>query len=213
MTNPIAYAKTRMGQYNWSDDFIGNVFAEIKPAKGFKFKSVLAGKLAFWGAEGFTPLYYLSATVNNVTGRNNISRIENKAFNWNVENTLTYEKAINDHNFSVLLGQGAYKNNQFYTVTSVTHYDLSTNNWQDASFNDNTVTPDNKIGYGYDYPANTLTSLFARLTYDYKEKYLFSGLMRRDGSSKFGKNNKYGNFPSVSFGWVASKEDFGKLMM
>lgn len=210
MTNPIAYAKTRMGQYSWSDDFIGNVFAEIKPAKGFKFRSVLAGKLAFWGAEGFTPLYYLSATVNNVTGKNNISRIENKALNWNVENTLTYEKAINDHNFTFLLGQGAYKNNQFYTVTSVTHYGLSTNNWQDASFNDGTVTSDNKIGYAYDVAANTLTSLFARVTYDYKEKYLFSGLIRRDGSSKFGKNNKYGNFPSVSFGWVPSKEDFWK---
>ena len=210
MTNPIAYAKTRMGQYNWSDDFIGNVFAEIKPAKGFKFRTVLAGKLAFWGAEGFTPLYYLSATVNNVTGKNNISRIENKALNWNIENTLTYERAINNHNFAFLLGQGAYKNNQFYTVTSVTHYGLSTNNWQDASFNDGTVTSDNKIGYAYDVAANTLTSLFARLTYDYKEKYLFSGLIRRDGSSKFGKNNKYGNFPSVSFGWVPSKEDFWK---
>jgi len=150
MTNPIAYAKTRMGQYNWSDDFIGNVFAEIKPAKGFKFRTVLAGKLAFWGAEGFTPLYYLSATVNNVTGKNNISRIENKALNWNIENTLTYERAINNHNFAFLLGQGAYKNNQFLTGTSVTHYGLSTNNWQDASFNDGTVTSDNKIGYAYD---------------------------------------------------------------
>lgn len=210
MTNPLAYAKTRLGQYNWSDDFIGNAYIEAKPYKGFKLRSTFGGKLAYWGGQGFTPLYYLSATVNNVTGQNNISRIENKAFNWTVENTLTYDKVIGDHTFSVLLGQGAYKNNEFFTVTSVTQYNLSTNNYQDASFNDPTVTQDNKIGYSYDVQANTTTSLFARLNYDYKEKYIFTGLVRRDGSSKFGANNKYGTFPSLSAGWVISKEDFWK---
>lgn len=209
MTNPLAYAKTRLGQYNWSDDFIGNVFAEIKPMKNLKFKTTLGAKLAYWGGQGFTPLYYLSPTVNN-TVLNNMSRVENRAFNWNIENTLTYTRIINDHNFSALLGQGAYKDNQFYKVTGATHFGLSTNLYNEASFNDNTVIQDNKIGYAYDVPAVVKSSLFARLTYDYKEKYLFSGLVRRDGSSQFGPNNKYGNFPSFSVGWVVTKEDFWK---
>jgi len=208
MTNPLAYAKTRLGQYNWSNDLIGNVFAEIKLPKGFKFKTAMGAKLAFWGGEGFTPLYYLSATVNNTT-LNNISRIENKAFNWNVENTLLYENKINNHDFSVLLGQGAYRDNQFFTTTSVTHFGLATNNYQVASFN-SPVTLANQRGYAYDTPAHNLTSLFGRLTYNFKEKYLFTGLVRRDGSSGFGENKKYGIFPSVSMGWVPSKEGFWK---
>jgi len=209
MTNPIAYAKTRGGQYNWSDDFIGNVFAEIKLMKDLKLRSTLGAKLAYWGGQGFTPLFYLSPTVNNTT-LNNLSRIENRAFNWNTENTLTYSKKINDHNFTVLLGQGAYKNNEFFKVTSATHFGLSTNNYYEASFNDGTVTQDNKVGYAYDVPAVITTSLFGRVTYDYKEKYLFSGLIRRDGSSQFGPDNKYGTFPSLSLGWVPSKEEFWK---
>lgn len=209
MTNPIAYAKTRGGQYNWSDDFIGNVFAEVKLMKDLKLRSTFGAKLAYWGGQGFTPLYYLSPTVNNTT-LNNISRVENRAFNWNTENTLTYTKNIKDHNFTVLLGQGAYKNNEFYKMTSATHFGLSTNDSSEASFNDGTVTQDNKIGYAYDYPANVTTSLFGRITYDYKEKYLFSGLIRRDGSSQFGPDNKYGTFPSLSLGWVPSKEEFWK---
>ncbi len=209
MTNPIAYAKTRGGQYNWSDDFIGNVFAEVKLMKNLKLRSTLGAKLAYWGGQGFTPLFYLSPTVNNTT-LNNLSRIENRAFNWNTENTLTYTKNIKDHNFTVLLGQGAYKNNEFFKVTSATHFGLSTNDYSEASFNDGTVTQDNKVGYAYDVPAVITTSLFGRVTYDYKEKYLFSGLIRRDGSSQFGPDNKYGTFPSVSLGWVPTKEEFWK---
>ncbi|MBF6640174.1 TonB-dependent receptor [Flavobacterium sp. J49] len=209
MTNPLAYSKTRRGQYNWSDDFIGNVFAEVKPLKGFKFRTAMGAKLAYWGGQGFTPLFYLSPTVNNTT-LNNISRVENRAFNWNIENTLVYDGVYKDHTFSALLGQGVYKDNQFYKITGATHYGLATNDYSEASFNDETVILDNKIGFGYDVPAKITTSLFARLTYDYKEKYLFTGLLRRDGSSRFGANNKYGNFPSFSVGWVPTKEDFWK---
>ncbi|RKS02703.1 SusC/RagA family TonB-linked outer membrane protein [Flavobacterium sp. UBA7682] len=209
MTNPLAYAKTRQGQYNWSDDFIGNVFAEVKPMKGLKFKTAMGAKLAYWGGQGFTPLYYLSPTVNNTT-LNNISRVENRAFNWNIENTVIYDKVIDNHTFSALLGQGFYKDNEFYKVTSATHFGLSTNSFSEASFNDDTVIQDNKIGYAYDVAPKITSSLFARLTYDYKEKYLFTGLIRRDGSSQFGANNKYGIFPSLSAGWVLTKEDFWK---
>lgn len=209
MTNPLAYAKTRYGQFGWSDDFAGNVYAELQPIKGLKLKTTLGAKLAFWGSQGFTPLYYLSATVNN-TALNNISRTENRALNWNIENTAVYTRSFDQHNFSFLLGQGFYKDNQFYKVTSATHFGLSTNDYSEASFNDNTVLLANKIGYAYDIPSKNTSSLFARLTYDFKEKYLFTGLIRRDGSSRFGPNNKYGNFPSFSVGWVPTKEDFWK---
>lgn len=209
MTNPLAYAKTRLGQYGWSDDFIGNVFVELAPIKNLKIKSTLGSKMSFWGAEGFTPLYYLSATVNN-TVLNRITRVNDRSFSWNIENTATYSRKINDHNFSVMLAQGAYKENQIMTETSVTHAGLSTNDFNYASFNDPTVTSDHKTGYSFNGAAHILTSLFTRVTYDYKEKYLFNGTIRRDGSSRFGANKHYGVFPAFSAGWVISKEDFWK---
>lgn len=209
MTNPLAYTKTVLGNHGWSDDFIGNVNGEVTIAKHFKFKSSLGGKLAFWGAEGFTPKYYLSATVNNLVN-NRLTRRNNRALDWNIENTATYSNQFGSHNLSVLLGQGAYIEGQIWTETSVTHSGLSTNNYQDASFNDGSVTATNKVGYSFDGDIFKLTSLFARVNYDYKEKYLFTGAIRRDGSDRFGGNNKYGIFPAFSMGWVVTKEEFWK---
>jgi TonB-linked SusC/RagA family outer membrane protein len=207
MTNPLAYTQTRLGQYNWSDDFIGNVYAELKPLKGFTFKTILGSKLSNWGSQGFTPLYYLSPTVNNLA-LNNISRTSNHGFDWNIENTLIYNNKIKEHTFSVLVGQGAYKKG-FYSGMGVTHFGLQTNDYAQATFNV-AVTQANQKGYGFDAIGSTISSLFARVTYDYKEKYIFTGIVRRDGSSSFGANHKYGNFPSVSVGWVLTKEDFWK---
>jgi TonB-linked SusC/RagA family outer membrane protein len=208
MSNPLAYVKTRYGQYNWSDDFIGNVFAEVKPIKELKFRTTMGAKLSFWGGQGFTPLYYLSPTVNNL-GLNNNSRVRSNGFDWNVENTVVYDKKVDDHTFSVLLGQGAYRKG-FYTTTSATHFGLPSNDYADATFNPDEILLANRKGESRDYKGNTTSSLFGRLTYNYKEKYLFTGLVRRDGSSNFGPNHKYGNFPSFSAGWVLTKEEFWK---
>lgn len=207
MTNPLAYAKTRYGQYNWSDDFISNVYAEVKPIAGLKFRTTLGSKLSYWGGQGFTPLYYLSPTVNNLA-LNNISRVKSNGFDWNIENTVVYDKKYKEHTFSVLFGQGAYRKG-FYNTTSATHFGLQTNDYAEATFNA-PVTPLNQRGYNQDFIGKTTSSIFGRLTYDYKEKYLFTGLIRRDGSSVFGPNHKYGNFPSFSAGWVLTKEDFWK---
>lgn len=204
MTNPLAYARTRRGNHSWADNFAGNVYAEIEPIKGLKLRSTATGKLAYWGDWNFTPLFYLTNIIQS--DRNSLSRTKNQNFFWSVENTITYDKKIGDHTFNVLLGQGAYvwRGND---GQGTTYYDLPTNDWRDASFNFDVVDA-NRATYAYTDADVKQASYFARLTYDYKEKYLFSGLIRRDGSSRFGRNNKFANFPSVSVGWVASKEDF-----
>ncbi|WP_315822788.1 hypothetical protein [Paraflavitalea speifideaquila] len=58
-----------------------------------------------------------------------------------------------------------------------------------------------------------MSSLYGRVIYSFDDKYLLTGIIRRDGSSKFGPNNKYGYFPSVSVGWIASREDFFQQQM
>jgi|CXWL01.1.fsa_nt_gi TonB-linked SusC/RagA family outer membrane protein len=206
MTNPIAYIQTRLGAYNWSDDIVGNAFLEAAVTKDIKIKSTVGAKLAFWGGLGFTPVYYLSATSR--TSQNSYGKSENKSFNWNVENTITYSKKIEDHNFTLLLGQGAYVEN-IGGGSGLTLFNLPINSYKDASFGFD-IPQTSRTSSAYDFVEHKLSSLFTRLNYNYREKYLFTGILRRDGSSRFGLNNKYGTFPSFSAGWVVNKEDFWK---
>lgn len=204
MTNPLAYMQTRLGNYGWSDDFVGNAFLEFTPIEGLKFKSALGAKLAYWGNESFTPEFYLNAT--NGTSQNNIGRGRDKGFGWNLENTLSYNKILNKHEFTVLLGQGVYIDN-ITSGTGVTFFNIPVDNRGQASFNFD-IPAVNKTSSSYDGTEHKVTSLFSRLNYNYDEKYLFTGIIRRDGSSRFGLNNKFGVFPSFSLGWNVYKEDF-----
>ncbi|WP_129715394.1 TonB-dependent receptor [Pedobacter sp. SYP-B3415] len=204
MTNPLAYIQTRLGNYGWSDNFVGNAYAEAEIIKGLRIRSTLGGKLSVWGGESFTPVFYLNAT--NISSQTSFSRSNNKGLAYNIENTVSYTRDINKHNISVLLGQGAYLDNRT-TGTSVNFFNIPVDNFKDASLNYKVPTAQ-RSSDGYENPDHTVNSLFARLNYNYAEKYLVTGIIRRDGSSRFGSNNKYGVFPSFSLGWVASQEDF-----
>ncbi|WP_421873064.1 SusC/RagA family TonB-linked outer membrane protein [Marinoscillum sp.] len=205
MTNPLAYAQTRLGNHSYADNIIGNVFAEVEPIEGLRLRSTLGSKIAFYGDRNFTPLFFLSATNQNLTSAR-ISGGLNRRFDWNLENTVSYTRSLSEHNFTVLLGQGAYKDNKVYSF-GVTKANIPVDNYDDASFIYN-VTPDDITASAGEGVIHTVSSLFARLNYNFGEKYLLTGVIRRDGSSRFGSNNKYGFFPSASAGWVASSESF-----
>jgi TonB-linked SusC/RagA family outer membrane protein len=199
--NPIAALAVAQGN-GWSDKIVGNVFVEAEIIKGLKFRSQGGVDLAFWGGEGFTPVHYLSSTFSALV--NSYSRNSNRGLFWSLENTVSYTKSIQNNNFSVLLGYSAQKNKG--ETQNGTLQGLPVDNIKDASLGFSVPRENRNFGGG-EY-LNTLNSAFARLTYDYNEKYLFTGIIRRDGSSRFGSNNKFGYFPSASAGWVASKEDF-----
>lgn len=204
MSNPLAYIQTRLGGYNWSDDIVGNAFLEIAPTSEIKIRSSVGVKKAYWGNIGFTPVFYLNPT--NTRAQNSYGKAENRTFNWNVENTATYSKIIGDHNFSVLLGQGSYVSNIGGAV-GMTFFNLPISRYQDASFNFD-VPLANRDGWANEMIEHRITSLFTRLTYSYQDKYFFNGILRRDGSTRFGANNKYGSFPSFSAGWNVDRENF-----
>jgi len=206
ITNPLAYTQTRLGNYDWADNIQATLYVEVTPFSGLKFRSQATGKQANYGSESFTPRAYLNA--NNNTTVNNLSRSSNRNFRWNVENTISYTKDIAGHSFTALLGQAAYVDD-IGQGESVRYNNQPVNNYQDASFGWSTIAADISAS-AYKNVANTLSSLFARATYDYKERYLFTGIIRRDGSSKFGANHKYGTFPSFSLGWNVAKENFWK---
>jgi TonB-linked SusC/RagA family outer membrane protein len=204
MTNPLAYIKTRYGGFNWSDDLVGNAFLEAAITKDIKIKSTVGAKLAYWGDKGFTPVFYLSATTR--TNQNNYGKGINNSFNWNLENTITYSKKINDHGFVLLVGQGAYVQN-IGGGSGLTLFNLPVTSYKDASFGFD-IPQANRTSWATDFIEHKLSSLFARLNYNYKEKYLFTGIVRRDGSSRFSLANKFGTFPSFSVGWMVNKENF-----
>lgn len=204
VTNPLAYIRTRNGNYSWSDDIVGNAYVEITPLAGLRFRSTVGTRLAYSGGESFTPLYYLNS--NQFTTQTSFARNRQQALNWNLENTLSYGKQVGAHDFSILLGQGAYSDNNSSGL-SVTYFNLPVNTFKDASMNYSTAS-DNIQASGYEGITHTVSSLFGRISYNFAEKYLFTGILRRDGSSRFGSNNKFGYFPSASVGWVVTQEDF-----
>jgi len=205
MSNPLAFQKTQLGRYNWSDDMVANVFADLKISKDFSFKSSLNGKLSYWGNQGFTPRFYLSPSYKNDTF-NSLFRQNEKKFEWSTENTITYQKKFGGHSLNVLLGQGYYE----YNISSgqnVTYQNLPTENWQDASFNFDIPQKDRSTN-AWDGKETHKTSYFGRIVYDYENKYLFTGTIRRDGSSKFARAYHWGTFPAMSLGWNISNENF-----
>ena len=206
IVNPLAFKYTKLGNIYTADNFVGNVYAELQVLNGLKFKTALGAKLAYFGFDRFTPSFYLNSSTVNL--KNNFQSESNSTFGWNIENTLTYTKKISNHNFTILLGQGAYVDNISKQI-GIQKFGIPTNDYQTASINFQVPDIDAKT-YGGTGIKHQISSLFARLNYDYGQKYLLTAIIRQDGSSRFGDNFKYGVFPSFSLGWVVTKEGFWK---
>ncbi len=202
--NPVAGLEVQNG-IGWSDKIVSSTYLEVEPIEGLKFRSSIGADLAFWGSETFNPVHYLNASNRNDI--NDYTRTQNKGLVWLWENTAAYEFALGDHSFTTLIGNSAQK--ETGEGIGGTFQDLPVDNINDASLAFS-VPRENQSFFGFEYN-NTLSSIFGRLQYNYKERYLLTATLRRDGSSKFGANNRYGIFPAVSVGWNVSDEDFFKV--
>jgi len=151
---------------------------------------------------------YGSGKVFNID-RNELTENRNNFQDYTWDTFLTYEKSISNHNLKVLVGQSVFKT--YGTFESYTGYDLPSNVYGESSLADAAEIIDNQE-QNKEREANTfdvrLLSHFSRLEYNYKGKYLLSAVVRRDGSTRFGPNNRFGIFPSGSVGWLVSDEDF-----
>lgn len=186
-------------------DFTNNnrILANIAPSyefiKGLTYKFNLGVDYSM-SERDIQVLPYSSATNTTLGSLNNIISTNNNTL---YENTLTYNFNIKDHSFTVLAGQSYQK------------IQLNQKSYNLSGFPDNGVEPKNQIETASERTTqsssaieNELQSFFGRLNYGYDNKYLVTATMRADGSSKFGKNNRYGYFPSVALGWNITKEDF-----
>ena len=199
--NPVAAFEIEQGN-GWSDKIVGNIWGEVTLFNDFKFRSSLGTDLAFWGNEGFTPVYYLNAS--NRIDINRYARAQNRGLFWLMQNTLSYDKEIGKHKVGVLVGATAENNSGEGIGGSASN--LPINNIDQASLGFPT-SPDNQTYFGFEYKSTT-ASYLSRINYGFDSKYLLSVVFRRDGSSRFGANNRFGNFPGASLGWVVSDENF-----
>ena len=157
--NPLAALKIAQGN-GWSDKIVGNVYAEVEPLRGLKLRSSIGADLAFWGDEGFQPLYYLNATNQN-TALNGYTRNSNRGLFWLWENTASYNRAFGNHDFTVLAGTSAQKNNG--ESQGGTKRGIPVDHIDDASLAFS-VPQTNQFFWGGEYQ-ETLASLFGRLNY------------------------------------------------
>lgn len=197
--NPIAIADLAANKINrWR--MFGNQDFRVKIATGLEFKTTLGFDYSNTEETNFTPQALLPqgqiSSSYLTTGKN---------YSFINENTLNYRRTINkNHNLTFLLGQSYQK----FTDNNV--------NVIGRGLIDATITSINGTSvvslYNQNIEEHSLLSYFARANYDYKGKYLFSAVMRADGSSRFGADNRFGYFPSFSAGWRLSQEDWFKQL-
>jgi len=202
-TNPLiwAYYQTNLPI---SHNVNGNFYVELNPIKNLTLRSSVGIGGIFSTGESYTSAVYMNPSTYYLTDAYTVSFLS--SYFWNLENTVSYNLRSGKHNFVFLAGTGNYVDNISQYV-ALQYQDLPVDNFEDASLNW-PVTDTDKKASGAEGNVHKLNSLYGRLIYDYDEKYLFTGIIRRDGSSRFGTNNKFGIFPSVSAGWVVSREAF-----
>lgn len=201
-TNPVAQI-----YYNHNTtthpNLNGDVYLDITPIKNLVYKSQFNINYGYSENTVFDPTYYIDNNNENLTS--SLTRTENHTKDWVWQNTITYKKSIGHNNFKILGGITA-QNNTIDNINA-TGTNLPANSNTDPSLRYlGLVTAGQNVGGG----ANSygMLSFLGRVNYDYKDTYLATINIRRDGSSKFGKNNRFGTFPSFSVGWRISNEPF-----
>lgn len=194
VVNPVQIAQENQRAINRFRAF-GSLFAEYDIVEGLTFKALLGGDYATSEEDKFTP-----RTLNDrVRGGNTAYQDNTTARNYLSEFTLNYDKSLGDHHLSALLGYTTQKERRRCTRIEAT--DFPNDYVQDITGG----VISNVISNPREW---SLLSYLGRINYDYRGKYLLTATIRRDGSSRFGADNRWGNFPSVSVGWRISEEAF-----
>lgn len=195
--NPVAVADLQQNKTR-TNRLLGNIFGEYTILQDLRFRTSWGIDIAASKNDVFTPNIAYRGAFTSGSTYNSFDR------NWINENTVTYNKILGSHRLSGLLGYSVLENRR--EETSIAGRDYATNNittLNAASIFSSASTVNN---------ANGITSLFGRLGYTLADKYILQASLRRDGSSKFGENNRYALFPAFSLGWRFSDEAFFKSL-
>lgn len=185
-------------------NLLSNSYISYQPIKGLVLKSsinleFLNSKFFFFNPSTATNFINVPVPTTAVSIRQSTENVT-----WLNENLATYTKSFGEHNFELLAG---YTNQKFHQENTRVQADTYTDDRLPTIQGALNV---NRGGTTNGVQEWSLTSYLSRLTYNYMGKYLFTAAVRSDGSSRFGSQNRWGTFPSVSLGWVLSDEDFLK---
>jgi TonB-linked SusC/RagA family outer membrane protein len=180
----------------------GNVFAELKFLKNFTFKTSFGGDFGQEEVRSYIPEYFATTVQNATTSVLGVNRLESR--NWIIENTLSYDRKINDHTFTALIGQTAQRFKTYSLNATAQNVPFNSDADLYLSLGDAASRIINDSG-----TLNTAASYFGRLNYSFKNKYLLNASLRADGASQFfGGSDLWGYFPSIGAGWVITNEGF-----
>ncbi len=198
--NPVGLAdNTDRNFYNYS--VLGDAFIELDPIKNLRIRSDLGGNLVLTNYKQFFPTWGVDRHINSP---NSLAQSNTTELNYNFTNTATYDIHAGDHIINLLVGTEAIKDDIKQLSASRTNFtdQSSTFQYLDAGLG-NQLNGGNEDHW-------SLLSIFSRINYSYKDKYLASFNFRRDGSSRLDPSNRYGNFFSGSAGWRIDQENFMK---
>ncbi len=202
LTNPLAEIVPGAQVDNTKKYRIFNsIYTEFKIIDGLKYRINFGPDftLARWGR------FIGAATNARKYGDPQASTRNDFGFNWTLENVVTYNKTFaQKHNLGVTLLQSIQRDNFERYTADVQAVPAETQQFY------NLGNAGSVLGVGSALTQWTINSYMARINYDFNDKYLLTATMRRDGSSRFGENTKYGNFPGIALGWNISNEAFLK---
>lgn len=185
-----------MDRYNENVKIFANLYAQIELFKGLKYKLNLTPDFSFERYKNYLNKYDFGLATNSIT---QLTERQRRRRNILVENLLTFDRTFGEHNISALAGY-TYQDSRFRHIQAY-------GEGLPQGLEEIDAATTNRSNEGNSW-RSVLTSILGRVFYSYQNKYLFTATIRRDGSSKFGKNNRYGYFPSFSLGWNVAEEKF-----
>lgn len=201
--NPVAMLNERE-QKSRADDLGGSVRAtlNILPVQGLKWDNFFS-----YGQQSFESRDYKTRYYPSAIGQDGIATISNELsrdIQW--ESTLNYSRQFGRHSLQAVLGYTWQRG--YYETSAMENNGFDTDDWGTDNIGSGSGLQNGQASMSSYKESNTYIALFGRVMYNYDERYLLSVSLRRDGSSRFGADNKWGWFPAVSLGWRISQEEF-----
>jgi len=180
---------------------LGNIYADVKIIEGLNFRTSFGGDFGYGYSTNWTGKTY-EKSENRATST--YSEEGSYGGSWTWTNTLTFARQLGDHNILAVAGYEAAKIGMGRGLGATGGGYFS----EDFAYRTVSTADALQSGYSYFNTPRSLVSQFLRADYNWRDRYYLSGTVRRDGSSVFGEENRYGVFPSVSGGWRISNESF-----
>lgn len=198
--NPVAMIKerTRDGKTN---DLILNLRATVKILDNLSWDNFISTQRSEWEENSYKTRYYPTTL-----GRGEAEIANGRNINNQFESMFNFDTSFGNHNLQAVAGYSYQEFEQNSSYIGNSQFDTDVFSYNNIGVGQALVDGSADMSSGKS--SSTLIALFGRVGYNYREKYLASASIRREGSSKFGDNNKWGWFPAVSVGWRLDKEGF-----